>query len=82
LIIILFREVFEEAGIPHARGVDLSFSMQELANKIAKFFNEKPVNKMIVKLNHGTLINFRKVKNDYFKNNLFFKVSADKEMLF
>eukprot|EP00026_Physarum_polycephalum_P002624 Phypoly_transcript_02631.p1 GENE.Phypoly_transcript_02631~~Phypoly_transcript_02631.p1 ORF type:complete len:853 (+),score=145.66 Phypoly_transcript_02631:90-2648(+) len=48
------REIFTEAGIPHARGVDISHSDTELARRIAEFLNSTPsVKKLVVKLNYG-----------------------------
>lgn len=47
------REVFAQADIPHARGIDLSHSSKELVQRISKLYSGNPVNKMVVKLNQG-----------------------------
>ena len=53
-LLISTRDVFDEAGIPHARGVELSHTADELAERIAAFVNNTSgVKRMIVKLNYG-----------------------------
>lgn len=48
------REAFMAAEIPHARGVEITHSADELSKTIAEFVSSNPaVKKMMVKLNYG-----------------------------
>lgn len=47
------RIIFEEANVPHPRGVDLSHTSGELADKIVRLCLKNPMKKIVVKLDNG-----------------------------